>query len=125
MNSLYRRQGLDVTKFGSQTYSETVDILTLDNYLDQNKLERVDYLKVDVEGHDVGIVDIQEEGVDLRLHHEEIGVESESGLIRRNRRRGEGCGQRQFYLSGLSGEQGLRELSLSNHDFHVAVQVFL
>lgn len=56
MNSLYRRQGLDVTKFGSQTYSETVDILTLDNYLDQNKLERVDYLKIDVEGHELSVL---------------------------------------------------------------------
>ena len=56
MNSLYRRQGLDVTKFGSQTYSETVQIRTLDNYLDQNKLERIDYLKIDVEGHELSVL---------------------------------------------------------------------
>ena len=55
MNSLYKRQGLDVTKFGAQSLSEAVQIRTLDDYIQQHSLERIDYLKIDVEGHDLKV----------------------------------------------------------------------
>ena len=53
--SLYQRQldyfGIDFSK------KETVSITTLDNYCSKNKINRIDLLKLDVEGNELKILD--------------------------------------------------------------------
>lgn len=55
-NSLYRREGL-ARKPGmeQQAGSETVTLDTLDRYLQAHAIPRVDFLKVDVEGHELDV----------------------------------------------------------------------
>jgi FkbM family methyltransferase len=53
-NSLYRRrlEGLDV----SYDRSETIQITTVDAYCRKNNISHIDFLKVDVEGHELAVV---------------------------------------------------------------------
>ncbi len=52
--SLYQRQldyfGIDFSK------KETVILSTIDNYCNENKIDRIDLLKLDVEGHELKIL---------------------------------------------------------------------
>ena len=52
--SLYNRQldyfGIDYSK------SETVELSTLDNYCAENNIDRIDFLKMDVEGHELSVL---------------------------------------------------------------------
>jgi FkbM family methyltransferase len=55
-NSLYRRQGLE-DGFGltTQQYEETIRLNTLDAYCQHVGVEVIDFLKVDVEGHELEV----------------------------------------------------------------------
>jgi FkbM family methyltransferase len=51
-NSLYARKGV----FDSPTMgTEKVSIETVDNYCDANEIKRIDFMKVDVEGHELAV----------------------------------------------------------------------
>lgn len=55
LSSLHRRDlaahGMDMTK------SEVVQVVTLDGYCEANDIERIDFLKMDVEGHEMSVLD--------------------------------------------------------------------
>jgi FkbM family methyltransferase len=56
LNSLYRRSGLeDGWGLKPQDKSERVQIQTLDDYCMANGIRHIDYLKVDVEGHELAV----------------------------------------------------------------------
>lgn len=52
VNSIYRRRGADLQPLRT----EKVAITTLDAYAKARQLERIDYVKVDVEGHDLAVL---------------------------------------------------------------------
>ena len=53
MNSLYFRRGIEGVNFAM---TETVKISTMDNYCLANSISQVDYLKIDVEGHELSVL---------------------------------------------------------------------
>jgi FkbM family methyltransferase len=53
MNSLYFRKGIEGVNFAM---TETVKISTIDDYCLANNISRVDYLKIDVEGHELSVL---------------------------------------------------------------------
>ena len=53
LNSLYRRIGINSADH--QTVRETVQIDTFDNYCHENNIDVVDFVKVDVEGHELEV----------------------------------------------------------------------
>jgi FkbM family methyltransferase len=57
MNSLYRRSGLEEGYgFGPQEQEETIVIETIDRYCQSNGVGVIDYLKLDVEGHEIEVL---------------------------------------------------------------------
>ena len=56
MSSIYKRKGIDFTKAGQQTKTENITLDTIDNYCLKNKIERVDFVKIDVEGHELEVL---------------------------------------------------------------------
>lgn len=54
-NSLYKRrlEGLDV----SYNRSETIQITTVDTYCSENDISHINFLKIDVEGHELAVVE--------------------------------------------------------------------
>ena len=57
-NSLYQRQGLeDGWGIRPPEATETVALETLDRFCEQNGVERIDFLKIDAEGHDVDVLE--------------------------------------------------------------------
>ncbi len=40
-----------------QTYKETIKLTTLDNYVEQNKIEKVDFIKADIEGWELRMLE--------------------------------------------------------------------
>jgi FkbM family methyltransferase len=57
MNSLYARAGLeDGWNIATPSRSETVRIDTLDAFCAAQGVERIDFLKMDVEGHEIGVL---------------------------------------------------------------------
>jgi FkbM family methyltransferase len=65
--SLYDRQldyfGIDYSK------SETVKLSTLDDYCEKNSIDRIDFLKMDVEGHELKVL----KGAERRSEAEDAG----------------------------------------------------
>ena len=56
MNSLYLRRGLDDGwKLQPQKQMETIRLETLDRYCSQNQIGEIDFLKLDVEGHELEV----------------------------------------------------------------------
>jgi FkbM family methyltransferase len=54
LNSLYRREGLEgVPNPDLPSYSEMILLRTLDDYCQEKGIEHIDFLKVDVEGHEL------------------------------------------------------------------------
>jgi FkbM family methyltransferase len=51
-NSLYERRGVDL----AAQRQERVRLLPLDRYCAEQSVERIDYLKIDVEGHEVSVL---------------------------------------------------------------------
>jgi FkbM family methyltransferase len=57
MNSLYRRNGLeDGWNIAPQSRTETVRIETLDGFCRDHGIDRIDFLKMDVEGHELSVL---------------------------------------------------------------------
>lgn len=57
MNSLYMRNGLEeVWGIKPQALIETVQLTTLDAYCLEHAIDRVDFLKIDVEGHELDVL---------------------------------------------------------------------
>lgn len=57
MNSLYPRSGLeDGWNIAKPSRSETIRIDTLDAFCGAHGVERIDFLKMDVEGHEIGVL---------------------------------------------------------------------
>ena len=54
-NSLYQRQGLDQNT-GSQNRQEPVRLDTLDHYCEQQAIKTIDFMKIDVEGHELEVL---------------------------------------------------------------------
>jgi len=56
LHSLYQRRGLE-NGWGLQTPAETekVNLDTLENYCETRRIEKIDFLKVDVEGHELEV----------------------------------------------------------------------
>lgn len=54
MNSLYRREGLEESHHLSpQSRSEVIELRTLTDYCSEKEIDQVDFLKVDIEGHEL------------------------------------------------------------------------
>lgn len=53
MNSLHKRHGV---VNATATAVEQVEINTLDEYCEKNKIDKIDFLKVDVEGHELAVL---------------------------------------------------------------------
>lgn len=57
LNSLFRRQGLlDGWELPTQQFTETVRLITLDQYCEDRNIDHIDYLKIDVEGYELEIL---------------------------------------------------------------------
>ena len=54
-NSLYRRAGAN-EKLGEQSVTEEAPLVTLDGYCAERGIDRVDFLKLDVEGHELAVL---------------------------------------------------------------------
>jgi FkbM family methyltransferase len=53
MNSLYCRQGVESA---TPTSTESIRITTLDGYCDIHNIEHIDFMKIDVEGHELSVL---------------------------------------------------------------------
>ncbi len=70
-NSLFIRSGLELRKdYSPQDRSETVRIETLDDYCTDKGIGNIDFLKIDVEGNELAVI----EGAKGLFGHEAIGV---------------------------------------------------
>jgi FkbM family methyltransferase len=57
LRSLYRREGLeDDYKLETPVAGERIGLITLDDYCAAHGVERIDYLKIDTEGHDLQVL---------------------------------------------------------------------
>jgi FkbM family methyltransferase len=57
LNSLYCRQGLeDGWNLNAPESRETIDVIRLDDYCDAERIDQIDYLKIDVEGHELDVL---------------------------------------------------------------------
>jgi FkbM family methyltransferase len=55
INSLYQRHGLQSFGLSTPQRQETIRLNTIDNYSDDLRIETIDFLKVDVEGHEMEV----------------------------------------------------------------------
>ncbi len=86
MNSLYRRCGLEEGwGFSPQTKTETVKLDTLDSYCHKHNINKVDFLKLDVEGHELevlrGAKDILSKGMVKMIQFEYGGCNIDSRVL--------------------------------------------
>lgn len=65
-NSLYFRTGLETT----QELEETVSLRTIDDYCAEQKIDAIDFMKIDVEGHELSVL----RGARQMLTEERIGL---------------------------------------------------
>lgn len=57
MNSLYERRGLeDSWDVNPQALTETIELTTLDAYCADHQIPQIDFLKIDVEGHELAVL---------------------------------------------------------------------
>ncbi len=70
MNSLYQREGIQDRGFLPQKKVETVLLRTLDDYCHEKNIQKIDYLKLDVEGHELEVL----RGSEKMLKENRIGI---------------------------------------------------
>jgi FkbM family methyltransferase len=70
MNSLHRRQGLEYLGLAPQEREETIELQTLDEYCSKHDVVKIDYLKLDVEGHELEVL----RGAENALNDGRIGM---------------------------------------------------
>ena len=70
LNSLYQREGLynRYKKFSPK--KEKVQLDTLDNYCDENSISKIDFMKIDAEGHEFEIL----KGGKNLLHNSQVNI---------------------------------------------------
>lgn len=56
MNSVYQREGLSVLQQTGEVKPTHIQLKTIDNYCQANSIELIDFLKIDVEGHDLAVL---------------------------------------------------------------------
>ena len=56
LNSLYQRQGIEHFSLPKQNRKEVIHLTTVDVYSNENHIEQIDYLKLDVEGHELEVL---------------------------------------------------------------------
>jgi len=86
INSLYKRQGLeDGWGLAEQQQTETVRLDTLDAYCQRNGVQVIDFMKVDVEGHELevfkGAVGMLSQGKIKRIQFEYGGCNIDSRVL--------------------------------------------
>jgi FkbM family methyltransferase len=54
-NSLYPRHGLEAVGLKTQSKTETIKLATLDQYCKNSGIHEIDFMKVDVEGHELEV----------------------------------------------------------------------
>ena len=83
-NSLYERKGLESLGL-VQTKKETVSLETLDGYCAKNKIKHIDFLKIDVEGHEMdvfkGAIDMLKKGNINIIQFEYGGCNIDAGVL--------------------------------------------
>ena len=70
MNSLYQRSGLQDRGIAVQEKQETIVLKTLDGYCEEKNIQGIDFLKIDVEGHELGVLS----GSERMLREKRIGI---------------------------------------------------
>lgn len=70
MNSLYRREGLQERGILPQEKEEKVRLRTLDSYCLEKNIHTIDFLKIDVEGHELEVL----RGAAQMLKSRQIGI---------------------------------------------------
>jgi hypothetical protein len=63
LNSLYRRDGLQHLNLPAQDNTEVVWLDTVDHYCSWNNIPTVDFIKLDVEGHELEVLKGMEESL--------------------------------------------------------------
>lgn len=53
LNSIYQRKGLEHCGITPPEQTESITLETLDSYCEQNKIVEIDFLKIDIEGHEL------------------------------------------------------------------------
>lgn len=53
LNSLYQRSGLEHLGLAQPKKKETIELETLDNYCSNHGITQIDFLKIDIEGHEL------------------------------------------------------------------------
>ncbi|NEP84617.1 MAG: FkbM family methyltransferase [Okeania sp. SIO3B3] len=56
MSSLYQRRGLESYNIANSQFTELIVLETLDNYCQQHAIDNIDFLKMDVEGHELQVL---------------------------------------------------------------------
>lgn len=56
MNTLYPRRGLQDRGVGQQEKGKIIQLRTIDDYCSETCISRIDYLKIDVEGHELEVL---------------------------------------------------------------------
>lgn len=70
-NSLYRREGLEhVADLPSKVTEEVIRLQTVDGYCAQHGIDHIDFVKLDVEGHELEVL----KGMSQCLHEGRVGV---------------------------------------------------
>jgi hypothetical protein len=70
INSLYKRRGLESVGLETQRQEENIRLETLDGYCRKTGIEKIDYLKIDVEGHELEVF----KGALQMLKNNQIGI---------------------------------------------------
>lgn len=70
INSLYRREGLEGVGLSTQQREETVRLDTVDRYCLEHGIQAVDFVKVDVEGHELEVF----KGMTRLLTSRQVGI---------------------------------------------------
>lgn len=56
LSSLYKKTRNDYYNLPNMNYSEEIEITTLDQFCEQNGIKEIDFLKIDVEGHELFVL---------------------------------------------------------------------
>ncbi|MBL7883843.1 MAG: FkbM family methyltransferase [Bacteroidia bacterium] len=56
LSSLYKKTKNGYYKVAEMDYSEEIEITTLDQFCEQNNIKEIDFLKIDVEGHELFVL---------------------------------------------------------------------
>lgn len=85
INSLYQRQGLESFGLETQRHEEIIRLDTIDHYCHEHGIEKIDFLKIDVEGHELevfkGMREILAQGKVDFIQFEYGGANIDSGVL--------------------------------------------